>query len=144
MDTSNTDEKQKIPGRFTKGDPRINRNGRPRSFDKLRSLAQEISHEIAKHDGRDLIIDGHKVTVAEAILRRWAQSKDPRLQMKFIEVAFGNAPNKTELDLSGAPVFLTVPAKNYTPEEWQQQFANRVISAQSADDEDESKDSDAE
>ena len=76
---------------FTTGDPRINRKGRPKSFDALRELGQQIAHEEAKTGAGQLVINGHVVTVAEAILRQWAQSKDPRLQMAFIEVAFGKA-----------------------------------------------------
>ena len=66
---------------FVKGDPRINRKGRPKSFDALRALAQEIAHEEAISDGQPIIINGKIVTVTEAILRKWAASKDPRLQM---------------------------------------------------------------
>lgn len=83
--------------RFTKGDPRINRKGRPKSFDAFRELAQAISHEEAKSKDAPLVINNHVVTVAEAILRQWAQSKDPRLQMAFIEVAYGKAPVRNEI-----------------------------------------------
>lgn len=98
MTGSNTAAKQPPTGKpFKKGDPRINRNGRPKSFDALRSLAQEIAHEKAKAGGNTVVIDGHSVTVAEAILRQWAQSKNPALQQKFIEVAFGKVPQSVEL-----------------------------------------------
>jgi len=77
---------------FVKGDPRINRKGRPRNFDALRELAQQIAHETT-----NAIIDGHKVTVAEAILRQWAISKNPQLQRAFIEIAFGKVPDALQL-----------------------------------------------
>lgn len=103
MDASNTGEKQekRKPGTFERGagkDPRINRKGRPKSFDALRSLAQEIAHEAAKQGGQAVVIDGHAVTVTEAIMRSWAVSKDPRLQQKFIEVAYGQVPSVTRLE----------------------------------------------
>jgi len=78
---------ERKPGTFTKGDKRINRKGRPKTFDALRALAQTIAHED--------ISDG--MTVTEAILRKWAGSKDPRLQLQFMEVAFGKVPNPVEI-----------------------------------------------
>jgi hypothetical protein len=83
--------------KFVKGDPRINRKGRPKSFDALRALAQEVAHEEAMSNGQPVIINGHKVTVAEAILRTWAQSKNPQLVKAFIEIAFGKVPDAVEL-----------------------------------------------
>jgi hypothetical protein len=89
---SNTDSNSPRPGQFRKGDPRINRKGRPRSFDALRELALMIAHERT-----GIVVDGHGVTVAEAILRQWAQSKNPHLQRAFIEIAFGKVPDKIHL-----------------------------------------------
>ncbi len=85
--------KEATAGSFKKQDPRINRKGRPRSFDALRELAQQIAHEPTQ-----IVVDGHKVTVAEAILRQWAQSKNPILQRAFIETAFGKVPDDIQLD----------------------------------------------
>jgi hypothetical protein len=88
-ESSNTGEKQGEPvirsdGRFVKGDKRINRNGRPRSFDQLRKLAQNIAHE--------RIADGSTITAAEAILRQMAHDNPAR----FIEIAFGKVPEQIE------------------------------------------------
>ena len=47
--------------------------------------------------------------MAEAILRQWAQSKNPALQQKFIEVAFGKVPQALEVSgRDGGPVTLAV------------------------------------
>ena len=97
MSGSNTAGNTATGKPFVKGDPRINRKGRPRSFDALRALAQEIAHETATKDGVPLVIEGHKVTVAEAILRTWATSKNPQLVKSFIEIAFGKVPDKMEV-----------------------------------------------
>ena len=106
-------EKRK-PGTFAKGDPRINRNGRPKSFDALRALAQEIAHEKAKNsDGKVIVHDGHAVTVAEAIMRKWASSSNPQLQKAFIEIAFGKVPENVNVhgEFEKAEVILYLPKK---------------------------------
>ena len=87
---------------FKKGDPRINSKGRPKVFDDLRKLSQQIANEVAIHPqddrfgnkkGDPVVINGHKVTLAEAILRKWSRSNDARLQMRFVEVAYGKVPD---------------------------------------------------
>ena len=95
---SNTTEKQLggATGKgFVKGDKRINRKGRPKSFDAARVLAQSIAHETVTNS------KGETVTVTEAILRQWAASKDPRLQMYFFEVAYGKVPTESKTEISG-------------------------------------------
>ena len=86
------------PGTFGKGDPRINRKGRPNTFDALRVLAQQVAHEAALVGGEPLVINGHTVSVAEAILRQWAQSRNWQLQRQFIEVAFGKVPDDVHIN----------------------------------------------
>ena len=98
---------------FKKNDPRIWKGGRPKSFSALQVLAQQIAHETAKAGGASVTIDGHTATVAEMILRQWAQSKNPALQMRFIEVAFGKVPDKTEITgADDGPVRIVVEYAN--------------------------------
>jgi hypothetical protein len=90
---------------FKKGDPRINRKGRPKSFGALRELAISISNEMVKKDNKPVIIDDHIATVAEMMLRTWATSRNPQLQRAFFEYAFGKVPDKTELSgPDGGPI----------------------------------------
>jgi hypothetical protein len=89
--------------RFKKGDPRINRKGRPKSFDALRELAQQIAHEA-------VIVGDKKFTVAEAILRQWAQSKNPQLQRAFIEIAYGKVPDNVEVNQQGEIILRVIRA----------------------------------
>lgn len=105
--TSNTGENR---GRFTKGDPRINRRGRPETFDAAQRLAQQIAHETAKRgDGSKVIIEGHVATVMEMIFRQWASSKNPQLQRAFVEYAFGKPPERSEITgADGGAVVLRV------------------------------------
>src|SRR5260370_17109261 len=66
------------PFRFVPGDKRINRKGRPRSFDEIRKLAQKILSETVTTR------DGETLTGAEALLRSWATSREPALQLALI------------------------------------------------------------
>lgn len=111
---------RKNPGKpFVKGDPRINKKGRPRSIGMLRELAQQISHEVAQVDQKPVILDGHKVTVAEAILRTWASSHDFRKQNAFMEYAFGKVTQPVDVTTAGEKVefIVTYAEDKDNPEE---------------------------
>jgi hypothetical protein len=77
---------------FVKGDPRINRKGRPKSFDKLRELALTLAHEVVTTQQGEM-------TAVEVILRQMA--KDPKQREIFLQYAFGKIPDKLEVNNSG-------------------------------------------
>ena len=89
----------RYPGRFVKGDPRINRKGRIRTFSEFRKIAQEIaSRAVVTKDGRT-------IKKGEALLEEWSNSKEPQLQKAFAEYAFGKVPDKLEASgPEGAPL----------------------------------------
>ena len=91
-------------GRFVKGDPRINRKGRPRTFDQLRKLVLSLLNEPVKRpDGELLVVDGHVVTRVEMILRN--AMSNPRFAQWILEVAYGKVPDKVEVSgRDGAPI----------------------------------------
>ena len=78
---------------FVKGDPRINRKGRPKSFDALRALTLDIGNEIATIDGRPVIKDGTKLTNVIMVLRQLMKDNPER----FLEIGWGKVPQPVEL-----------------------------------------------
>jgi len=68
---------------FVKGDPRINRNGRPKSFDELRALALKLLREDV--DGKAQV---------EIILRKILVDNPTKL----IEYGYGKVPDELLTD----------------------------------------------
>jgi hypothetical protein len=94
-------------GVFKKGDPRINRKGRPRNFDGLRELALVIANEkIASKDNTVVM------SRVELILRNWAASGNDKLVRAFIETAYGKVPDELNVDIQGKLKVLEV-VKDY-------------------------------
>ena len=101
MDTperSNTagNSEKRVPGDpFKKGDPRINRKGRPRVADELRELTLEVLHEKATtKDGAPVVIDGHVVTNIELMIRQMI--RNPKMFELVLNRAFGKLPQPLE------------------------------------------------
>jgi hypothetical protein len=77
---------------FVKGDTRINRKGRPKSFEALRREAIKLAGEYITNPAT-----GEQASIARLILESWAKSSDPQAQKLFIEYAYGKVPNKEEI-----------------------------------------------
>lgn len=93
-ENSKTVPKQLKP--FVKGDPRINRKGRPRTSDQLKDLGLSLLHEPAKDkDGKPLIIDGHVATNLEMILRR--MMSDKRQSADLLDRVYGKPAQPVQL-----------------------------------------------
>jgi len=82
-------------GQFKKGDARINRRGRPKSFDKLRELAVSLANEAAIDAATKgpLLVKGHAATEIEMLMRQMMHDNPAR----FVEIAFGKVPDKLEI-----------------------------------------------
>lgn len=93
---------------FKKGDVKINRNGRPKSFDTLRKLTQQIlAEEVLDKDGNPVVIRDHAVTQVELILRAWATDK--KKQQQLLEIAYGKVPTPVEHSgTDGQPIAIAI------------------------------------
>src|SRR5262245_22571873 len=86
-------ELQRTVGRpFVSGDNRINRTGRPKTFDELRRTADMIASELVPGPAGELISRG------ELLLRGWIKSRNPILQRAFIEYWVGKVPDRIEAE----------------------------------------------
>lgn len=80
---------------FVAGDSRINRKGRPKSFEALRKEAIKLAGEIViaqQANGEPM-----ELSRIHAILLDWASSDDPQAQKLFVEYAYGKVPQKEEI-----------------------------------------------
>ena len=85
--------KPPLATRFVKGDKRINRGGRPKDFDMLRKLAQQIAGEaLPSREGEQAM------TRVTALLRIMSSSKNPADRRTFLEYAYGKP--KDEIDVT--------------------------------------------
>ena len=100
---------------FKKGDPRINRDGRPKNSTDLSALFRRIGAEVATKKNGEPIIgpDGKPMTVIEAIARQWAQN--PKQQADFVDRAYGKVPQAHEPQ----------EVITWTPDEWRKEAAAR-------------------
>jgi hypothetical protein len=80
-------------GGFQERKQHINRKGRPRSFDELRRITQEIGRE------KITIGNGEVMTRVERILRDWSESKDVQKQIAFVQYGYGKPVDKIETNL---------------------------------------------
>lgn len=86
---------------FTKGDPRINRKGRPKQADQLRSLildigAQMVPVEISVGKGKKKVVK-HMTRFQKMILDQF-NSGDPKKQKLLLEYAFGKPVDRMLLE----------------------------------------------
>jgi hypothetical protein len=80
---------------FGKGDPRINRKGRPRSFDALRKLAVQIAGEQAGET---------ELTRVQLMLKAMASSKNPSDRALFLAYAYGKPKDQIDITSGGEKI----------------------------------------
>ena len=90
---------------FKPGDKRINRKGRPKSFDALRKLAVKIAGENVPES---------EVTRIEAMLRVMSSSRNPADRALFLAYAYGKP--KEEVEQSGEVKVVIEYVDNKPPE----------------------------
>ena len=107
-ESSNTaPEQRKVPGvPFVKGDKRINRNGRPRSFDALRKLAIKIAGELA---------DEEEITRITKMMRDMSRSSNPSDRALFLAYAYGKPKENIDITSKGEKIKAYI---EFSPADW--------------------------
>jgi len=104
---------------FKKKDPRINRNGRPKSSGALRKLAQQIGNEIAKGGGGSpVVIDGRRQTQVTMLLRQMIKENP----VKFLEFSFGKPKEETTTEVHLSHSGMTLDAWRKQQEKTRQEI----------------------
>lgn len=75
---------------FSKGDPRINRRGRPKTFDQLREMVKAVGHEQ---------ITGTELSRIMAKIRKMYASDHPRDSELLLQYGWGKVKEEAELDV---------------------------------------------
>jgi hypothetical protein len=83
---------------FVRGDPRINRKGRPHNFTQLRKLAVLVAGEQ----------DEEGITRVLEILRDMAKSREVAKQAKFLEYSFGKVPDQMDITSAGDAITFVI------------------------------------
>ena len=86
---------QNLQPPFVKGDKRINRKGRPKSFDALRKLAIKIAGENVPES---------EVTRIEAMLRVMSSSRNPADRALFLAYAYGKPKEQVDITTAGQKI----------------------------------------
>ena len=104
---------QNLQPPFRKGDPRINRKGRPKSFDAARALAQEIAAEPLTGDNGAAVTNrkGYAITRIEALFRAMSSSRNPRDRELFLAYAVGKPKDQMDITSGGEKVIFEVVRK---------------------------------
>lgn len=119
---SNTADEQRKPGKpFVKGDKRINRKGRPKTFDKLRAMVQETLNgdlKIKKPTGETV-----ETTRLRLMLESMTTGGNPADHRLLLEYGFGKV--KEEVDITHTWKERAREA-GYDPEEIERQARSAV------------------
>ena len=103
---------------FQKNDPRINRKGRPKSYDLLHEIAVRLCAQPSDKDD-----DPEGITKLESIMQDWLNSKNFQKQLAVIQYAYGKTPEKIEVSQKQDPPHVII---RWTENEYEQKELDQL------------------